>query len=102
LQGLPKVFLCCEDSLAVAEHGRRHGQHAECGAGDEKASSISTSGAAQFVAEEKVQVDFLRVLQREAEKQDEQDKSRGWRRISSGGPGMGDAKAVISARLFQN
>jgi hypothetical protein len=60
---------------AVAEHGRRHGQDAEGGAGDEKGQQHQHQRAAQFVTEEKVQVDFLRVLQREAEKQDEQDKS---------------------------
>ena len=89
----------------MAEHGGRHGQDAQRRPGDEKGEQHQHQRAAQFVAEEKVQVDFLRILQRETEKQDEQDEScEGGNEFHRVGLAVGDAKAQcrISASLFQS
>ena len=58
---------------ALAEHGRRQREDAECRAGDEESQQHQHERAAQFVVEEELQVDFLGVLQGKAEEQDKKD-----------------------------
>jgi len=58
---------------AMTEHGRCQGQYAQAGAGDKKAQQHQDQGAANFIIEENMQVDNLRILQRKTEKQDEKN-----------------------------
>jgi hypothetical protein len=88
LSGCGWAFACSADALqrgdggfvfvgfaAMAEHGRRQRQHAQGGAGHEEAKQHQDQRSAQLIVQEKVQVDFLRIFQGKAEKQDEKNES---------------------------